>query len=201
MLSLRILQALVKRHTPTLGRVVKSVVILAQSIQLLDILVLNLALQCAVVLRDARLVAALRDSAGSAAPSPLQRDLCGSALALLGDVEHNGVVEKLWRLALGVCRVSAGEGRVRGNVDAVRGVVLDPLVLLQIRVQFHLVHARWVRGRCEQVLELLWVEVGYADVAGLAFLDELGHRVPSLLVLDLVAEFAACNGPVHEIEV
>ena len=87
-------------------------------------------------------------------------------------------------------------------MDAVLLVPRDPVALLQVRVQFHLVHGGRVGGVVEESLELRGREVRDADVAGFACADECGHGVPGGEEFDfVVVEVGVGDGPVHVVEV
>jgi hypothetical protein len=87
-------------------------------------------------------------------------------------------------------------------MDAVLLVPRDPVALLQVRVQFHLVHGGRVGGVVEEGLELRGRKVGDADVAGFAYAHEFDHGIPSFEELDfVVAEGRVGYGPVHVVEV
>ena len=49
---------------------------------------------------------------------------------------------------------------------------LHPIVLLQVRMQLHLVHTRWVTRVVEQNRHLMRIEIAYTDMFRPAFLEE-----------------------------
>ena len=78
----------------------------------------------------------------------------------------------------------------------------NPLLLLQIRMQLHLMYRRWVRSMVQQILELFRVEVTDADMTGLAFFEEQAHGGPGIAVLDAItAQGGLGDRPVHVVEI
>lgn len=186
-LTILILQPLIKRHLPAPTRVVIPMMVLPQLVNLLDILLLQRKLRCLEVLLDVVLVHALRDHARAAEEAPLQDNLRWCAVALLGDlVDYLALEERGWVVVLvfliflvfallvvgWVCAAEWGVGR---DVDAVSLVEVDPFVLLEVWVQLHLVHLRWGGGVVQQILELFWREVRDTNVSRLAFLFKQDH--------------------------
>lgn len=202
MFPTRVLEPLVKLNTPRLARIVEPMVILRKPIHLCDILVFQLALQRPVVLSNPLLMAALRNHARAPPHTPHQRDLRRRAVPLLSNRRDDLVLEQLRRVAGGIRRVRARERRVARDVDAVLLMPRDPVALLQVRVQFHLMHGRRVRCVVEESLELRGREVRDANVPGFAQADELGHGVPCGEEFDFVlAEGSVGDRPVHVVEV
>lgn len=146
MLSSRILQPFIKTHTPTLARVIESMVILGQIVHLSEILIFQFALKRTVILLDKFSMTALGNHARTTSHTPNQRHLRRRAVTLLSDGLDDFVVEELWRLAWRVRRIGASEGRVACDMDAVVFVPFEPVPLLQVRVEFHLVHGGMVGG-------------------------------------------------------
>ena len=152
MLPILILKPLIKRHLPTLTRIIIPMPRLAQLINLLNILLLQRTLRRFEILFDVVLVHALGDHARAAEESPLQHYLRWSAVAFLGDFVDDFVFEEggwgivLVFVAFGVFGflgslrllvvgwVCAAEGGVGCDVDAVVLVEVDPFVLLEVWV-------------------------------------------------------------------
>ena len=202
MLPTRVLESLVKLNAPGLAGIVKPMVILRQPVHPRDILVFQLALQRPVVLGNPLPMATLGNHARAPAHAPRQRDLRRRAVSLLSNRRHDLVLEQLRRVAGVVRRVRARERRVARDVDAALLVPRDPVALLQVRVQLHLVHGGRVRGVVEEGVELRGREVRHADVACFACAYEFGHRVPCGEEFNLVvAEGRVGDGPVHVVEV
>lgn len=63
-------------------------------------------------------------------------------------------------------------------MDAAHLVVGDPVALLQVRVEFHLVDGGRDGGVAEELVELGGGEVGDADAADAAGAEEAFHGVP-----------------------
>ena len=185
-LPTRILKPLIKLNTPGSARIVEPVVILRKPIHLCEILVFQLALQRPVVLSNPLLMTTLRNHARAPAHAPHQRDLRRRAVPLLSNRRDDLVLEQLRRVAGGVRGIRPCKRRVARDVDAVLLVPRDPVALLQVRVQFHLVHSGRVAGVVQQGVELRGREVGHANVAGFACADELGHGVPGGEEFDFV---------------
>lgn len=201
-LPTRVLKPLIKLNAPRLARVVKPMVILRQPIHPRKILIVQLTLQRPVVLGNPLLMAALRNHARAPAHAPHQRDLRRGAVSLLSDSRDDFVLEQLRWVARVIRGVRPRERRVARDVDAVLLVPRDPVALLQVRVQFHLVHGGRMRGMVEEGLQLLGRKVGDADVPGFACADERGHCIPGGEVFNLVVvEVSVGYGPVHVAEV
>lgn len=201
-LPARVLKPLIKLNTPRLARIVEPMVILRQPIHSRKILVFQLALQRPVVLGDPLLMAALRNHTRAPAHAPHQRDLRRRTVPFLSNRRHDLVLEQLRRIAGVIRGVGTCKRRVARDVDAVLLVPRDPVALLQVRVQFHLVHGGRVRGVVEEGLQLLGREVRDADVAGFACADERGHGIPRGEKFDFVmVEVGVGHGPVHVVEV
>jgi len=101
-------------------------------------------------------VATLRNHTGATVHAPHQSDLRRRAVAFLGNSGDHLVLEQLRRLAWCIGRVSTSEGRVASNMDAMLLVPRDPLTLLQVRVQFHLMDGGRMAGVVEESFELFW---------------------------------------------
>jgi hypothetical protein len=146
MLAVQIFQTIIEIHIPRLAWVVEAMVVLCQLIHPRKIVVFQLALESSVVLRNPFLVAAFWDNAGAAVHAPGQCDLRGRTVTLGSDGVDDFIFKKLWRLAWSVSRVSAGERRVARHMNAMSFVPREPVALLQVRVQFHLVDSGRVAG-------------------------------------------------------
>lgn len=202
MLPTRVLKPLVKLNTPRLARIIESMVILRQPIHPREILVFQLALQRTIILSNPLLMAALRDHARAPPHAPHQRDLRRRTVPLRSNSSDDLVLEQLRRITRRIRRIRPRERRVPRHMDAVLLVPRDPVALLQVRVQFHLVHGGRVRGVVEEGLQLRGREVRDADVPGFAFAHELDHRVPGFEEFDfVVAEGRVGYRPVHVVEI
>jgi hypothetical protein len=101
-------------------------------------------------------MAAFRNHAGSTVHAPHQSNLRRRAVAFLANGGNHLVLEQLRRLAWSIGRISTSERRIASDVNAVLLVPRDPVALLQVRVQFHLVDGGRMAGVVEESFELFW---------------------------------------------
>lgn len=115
-------------------------VILRKPIHLCEVLVFQLALQRPEVLSNPLPMTALGNHARAPPHAPNQRDLRRRTASLLSNRRDDLVLKQLRRVTGSIRGVRPRERRVARDVDAVLLVPRDPVTLLQVRVQFHLVH-------------------------------------------------------------
>ena len=135
MLALAVLRTLVQIQPLRITRVVVPMVRLAEIVKLLNVLAMKNTLQRVKVLGHTPYMRRLGDDTGAAGHAPLQEYLCRSALAFVGNLGDDGVVEKLGDVTGVVGGIAAGEGRVGCYVDVVLLVPFHPLGLLEIGVE------------------------------------------------------------------
>src|SRR3546814_15610573 len=71
---------------------------------------------------------------------------------------------------------SSDLGRIGGDVDAVFHAETKQGALLQVRMQFHLIHGRFDASVVEQMLQFPGAEIGNADIACQSAVHATFHR-------------------------
>lgn len=208
---LRVIQAIEQMHAPRLTRIRKPLGLLAAQLVNLSEIVRRKGTLCRLkILLNVRLMTALRDDARSAGHAPLQHDLSRRTPPLLRNALHDFILKqqrRLSHLAVAICRIHVTERGVRGNRDTVRLMRVNPLRLREVRMELHLVHRgeRCVAGQAvlDQLFELRWREVAYADAADFTGREKRIHGEPcrDVVVGVLLVVGAFADGPVHEVEI
>ena len=121
-----------------------------------------------------------RDHRRTPLQGPGNQHLCRAGVVVVGDVMEDRVFQQ-HRFILGLEAVRAVGGAQRGIGGQVNALLLaeaQHLFLLQIRMQFDLVHGRFQPCLADQVLQLFHAEVGDADLSGQVVIHQCFHGGP-----------------------
>lgn len=133
-------------------------VVILEVVDLLNILIIELEVEAVEVALDAGGSQALGQDNVAAGGAPVQEDLGGSAVVLLGNADNGGVLEL----------VAASEGRVGLDLDAILVAQVDESLTLAEGVNLDLVDGGDNVGVFNEALEVGGTKVGDADRLDLA---------------------------------